>query len=89
MQIILSQRELKVMDETKLKNIIENLIDTFLIAGDLSIKLRNQGLNIANALDPYMKEKLFHGRVKDLSIKAYENFYTPMGELIEKIKSLI
>ena len=32
------------MDETKLKNIIENLIDTFLIAGDLSIKLRNQGL---------------------------------------------
>ena len=34
------------MDETKLKNIIENLIDTFLIAGDLSIKLRNQGLII-------------------------------------------
>ena len=32
------------MDETKLKNIIEDLIDTFLIAGDLSIKLRNQGL---------------------------------------------
>ena len=32
------------MDETKLKNIIENLIDTFLMAGDLSIKLRNQGL---------------------------------------------
>lgn len=48
-------------------------------------QLRNQGLNIADALDPYMKEKLFHGRVKDLSIKAYENFYTPMGELIEKI----
>ena len=32
------------MDETKIKNIIENLIDTFLMAGDLSIKLRNQGL---------------------------------------------
>ena len=32
------------MDETKLKGIIENLIDTFLMAGDLSIKLRNQGL---------------------------------------------
>ena len=32
------------MDEIKLKNIIENLIDTFLLAGDLSIQLRNQGL---------------------------------------------
>ena len=32
------------MDETKLKGIIEDLIDTFLMAGDLSIKLRNQGL---------------------------------------------
>lgn len=32
------------MDESKIKNIIENLIDTFLMAGDLSIKLRNQGL---------------------------------------------
>ena len=32
------------MDETKLKGIIENLLDTFLMAGDLSIKLRNQGL---------------------------------------------
>ena len=32
------------MDEIKLKNIIENLIDTFLMAGDLSIKLRNKGL---------------------------------------------
>ena len=32
------------MNETKLKNIIENLIDTFSMAGELSIKLRNQGL---------------------------------------------
>ena len=32
------------MDETKVKNIIESLIDTFLIAGDLSIQLRNEGL---------------------------------------------
>ena len=34
------------MDETKLKGIIENLIDTFLMAGDLSIKLRNQNKKI-------------------------------------------
>ena len=32
------------MDETKVKNIIESLIDTFLIAGDVSIQLRNEGL---------------------------------------------
>ena len=32
------------MDETKVKNIIESLIDTFLMAGDVSIQLRNQGL---------------------------------------------
>ena len=32
------------MDENEIKNIIESLIDTFLIAGDLSIKLRNEGL---------------------------------------------
>ena len=32
------------MDENEIKNIIESLIDTFLIAGDLSLKLRNEGL---------------------------------------------
>ena len=32
------------MDETKVKNIIESLIDTFVMAGDVSIQLRNQGL---------------------------------------------
>ena len=32
------------MDENEIKNIIESLIDTFLIAGDLSIQLRNKGL---------------------------------------------
>ena len=32
------------MDENEIKNIIESLIDTFLIAGDLSIQLRNEGL---------------------------------------------
>ena len=32
------------MDENEIKNIIESLIDTFLIAGDVSIKLRNEGL---------------------------------------------
>ena len=46
------------MDETKLKNIIENLIDTFLIAGDLSIKLRNQGL---------IKEDHVHAEIGELN----------------------
>ncbi len=32
------------MDDIKLKNIIESLIDTFLIAGEISIELRNKGL---------------------------------------------
>ena len=32
------------MDENEIKNIIESLIDTFLMAGDVSIQLRNQGL---------------------------------------------
>ena len=32
------------MDENEIKNIIEILIDTFLIAGDVSIQLRNDGL---------------------------------------------
>ena len=32
------------MDENEIKNIIESLIDTFLIAGDVSIQLRNDGL---------------------------------------------
>ncbi len=33
------------MDEIKIKSVVEDLIDTFLIAGDLSIKLRKKGLN--------------------------------------------
>ena len=32
------------MHETEVKNIIESLIDTFLMAGDVSIQLRKQGL---------------------------------------------
>ena len=33
------------MDESKIRNVVEDLIDTFLMAGELSIKLRNKGLN--------------------------------------------
>ena len=33
------------MDESKIKSVVEDLIDTFLIAGELSIKLREKGLN--------------------------------------------
>ncbi len=33
-----------MMDDIKLKNTIEDMIDTFLVAGDISIKLRDKGL---------------------------------------------
>jgi 3'(2'), 5'-bisphosphate nucleotidase len=33
------------MDENKIKDVVENLIDTFLIAGEVSMKLREKGLN--------------------------------------------
>ena len=33
------------MDESKIKSVVEDLINTFLIAGELSIKLREKGLN--------------------------------------------
>ena len=33
------------MDESKIRSVVEDLIDTFLIAGELSIKLREKGLN--------------------------------------------
>ena len=33
------------MDEGKIRSVVEDLIDTFLIAGELSIKLREKGLN--------------------------------------------
>ncbi len=33
------------MDESKIKSVIKDLIDTFLMAGELSIKLREKGLN--------------------------------------------
>ena len=33
------------MDETKIRSVVEDLIDTFLMAGELSIKLREKGLN--------------------------------------------
>ena len=32
------------MDEIKIKSVIEALIDTFLMAGEVSIKLRKEGL---------------------------------------------
>ena len=33
------------MDKSKIRSVVEDLIDTFLIAGELSIKLRETGLN--------------------------------------------
>ena len=33
------------MDESKIRNVVEDLIDTFIMAGELSIKLREKGLN--------------------------------------------
>ena len=33
------------MDENKIKSVVEDLIDTFLMAGEVSINLRNEGLN--------------------------------------------
>ena len=33
------------MDDNEVKKVVENLIDTFLVAGEVSIKLREKGLN--------------------------------------------
>ena len=33
------------MDESKIKSVVEDLINTFLMAGEVSINLRNEGLN--------------------------------------------
>ena len=38
-------KELTIMDEIKIKRVVEGLIDTFLMAGEVSIKLRKEGLN--------------------------------------------
>jgi len=45
MQIILNSKELIIMDESKIKSVVEDLINTFLMAGEVSINLRNEGLN--------------------------------------------
>jgi len=41
----LNSKELITMDESKIRSVVEDLIDTFLMAGELSIKLRDKGLN--------------------------------------------
>ena len=33
------------MDESKIKSVVKDLINTFLMAGEVSINLRNEGLN--------------------------------------------
>ena len=45
MQIILNSKELMIMDESKIKSVVEDLINTFLMAGEVSINLRNEGLS--------------------------------------------
>ena len=37
-------KELVMIDDDKIKNVVENLIDTFLDAGEVSVKLREKGL---------------------------------------------
>ena len=41
----MSLKELVMIDDDKIKKVVESLIDTFLEAGEVSIKLRNEGLN--------------------------------------------
>ena len=73
----------------KAEDVAENIVIRFQDAlqpvGKMMDALRDKGFKVANAFDAYLKEKLFHGKVKDLTIKAYENLYTPMGELIKQI----
>ena len=40
-----------MIDDDKIKNVVQSLIDTFLEAGEVSIKLRNEGLNKEIKLD--------------------------------------
>ena len=35
------------MDESKIKSVVEDLINTFLMAGEVSINLRNEGLSLS------------------------------------------
>ena len=41
----MSLKELVMIDDYKIKSVVEDLIGTFLMAGELSIKLRDKGLN--------------------------------------------
>ena len=59
--------------------------DAMLPVGDMLDELKRKGFTIADALDTYMQEELFHGRAGAKVEKVQKELFEPMSETIKEI----
>jgi hypothetical protein len=59
--------------------------DAMLPVGDMLDELKRKGFTIADALDTYMQEELFHGRAGARVEKVQKELFEPMSETIKTI----
>ena len=59
--------------------------DALLPVGDMLDELKKKGYTIADALDTYMQEELFHGRAGARVEKVQEELFVPLSETIKSI----
>ena len=64
------------MNKINIKNIVENLIDTFLYAGKISLELRNKGLTKEIKLD---NTPVSNGDLEVNKIITKKNYFTNTG----------
>ena len=59
--------------------------DKMLPVADIIDKLRSEGANITDALDPYLQESLYHGTTGDKVNTATQGLYEPTSLLVKDI----
>ena len=59
--------------------------DALLPVGDMLDELKKKGYTIADALDTYMQEELFHGRAGARVEKVQDELFVPLSETIKSI----
>jgi len=78
-----------LVSEQKARDISQGFItkfqDAFLPVGIMIDKLKEQGMTIADGMDTYLQETLFHGKTGDIINSKQKDMYEPIARLVSNI----
>ena len=78
-----------LVSEEKARDISQGFItkfqDAFLPVGIMIDKLKEQGMTIADGMDTYLQETLFHGKTGDIINSKQKDMYEPIARLVSNI----